>query len=56
MMITAALGSFALVLTGMALAPSAQRRSTTAARKAAAARDKVNVISSERLPAPISNA
>jgi hypothetical protein len=56
MMITAALGSFALVLTGMAFAPSTRRLASPAPRETQDSREPVNGISPERLSAPLGNA
>jgi hypothetical protein len=56
MMIIAALGSFAVVMTGMALAPSSGFIAASAPRKALTGRDPLDGISSERLSAPLASA
>jgi hypothetical protein len=56
MMITAALGSFALVLTAMAIAPSSRRTASSAPRETETSREPVKGISPERLSAPVGNA
>jgi hypothetical protein len=56
MMITAALGSFALVLTGMVLSPSSRRTASSAPREIEISREPVNGISPELLSAPLGNA
>jgi hypothetical protein len=56
MMIIAALGSFAVLLTAMALAPTSGRSASSASRMEPTSRESVNAISPERLSAPLSNA
>jgi hypothetical protein len=55
-MITAALGSFALILAAMVFAPSPGSRSMREARKPEIAREARNGVSTERLTAPMRNA